>query len=158
MVEDIYKLKNQVIARMNSEIATRGADRFDVEEFGKMADIVKDLAEAEESCWEAEYYRSVTEAMGGQQGYGYSGGNGGGSQGGSQGYPMNENWGYDQMQPMMGYRSSGRGSANQYGGRRGYPNMGYHDKIDSLRTALHSASPEEKGLMKEEIRKLYEEK
>ena len=70
---------------------------------------------------------------------------------------MNENWGYQDM-PMMGYRSSGRGSANQYGGRRGYPNMGYHDKIDSLRTALHSASPEEKGLMKEEIRKLYEEK
>lgn len=153
MVEDIYKLKNQMISRMNTEISNRGADRIDVEEFGKMADIVKDLAEAEKECWEAEYYRSVVEAMSPQQSYGYSQ-PGSSSSGMTQGYTPGM---MPIMDDMRGYRSSGRGSANQYGGRRGYPNMGYHDKIDSLRLAMHNASPEERGPMKEEIRKLYEE-
>jgi len=30
---------------------------------GELIDMVKDLAEAEESCWEASYYRTVTEGM-----------------------------------------------------------------------------------------------
>ena len=63
MVDEIYKLKNQFIARINADLSARGIDRINVEETGELVDMVKDLAEAEESCWKASYYKAVTEAM-----------------------------------------------------------------------------------------------
>lgn len=65
MVEKIYELKNQMLERFEQEVRERGIERMDITEAGKLADIVKDLAEAEACCWKAEYYRSVTNAMGG---------------------------------------------------------------------------------------------
>ena len=125
MVEEIKKTKDQILGRMEQAISERGIDRADVTEMGKLADIVKDLAEAEKSCWEAEYYRSVTEAMG------------------TQGY-MPDNMGYNQYRDSMG-RYSTRG-------RRGY-SYGYeHDPIQGVRDAMSGATPEQREKMQRELR------
>lgn len=63
MVNKIYEAKNRFLDLMDSKVEERGIDRVDLREMGDIADIVKDLAEAEEKCWKAEYYKAVTEAM-----------------------------------------------------------------------------------------------
>jgi tRNA A37 N6-isopentenylltransferase MiaA len=63
MVEEIYKMKNELLQQAKKELAERGPERIDVNRMDKMIDMVKDLADAEKSCWEASYYRKVTEAM-----------------------------------------------------------------------------------------------
>ena len=68
MVEKIYNLKQQLLGRIEKEVAASGIDRIDVDEYTKLVDMIKDLSAAEKDCWEADYYRSVTEAMG-KQGY-----------------------------------------------------------------------------------------
>ena len=71
MVEEIYKLKNELLNQAKKELAERGPDRIDVNRMGEIVDMVKDLAEAEESCWKAQYYRNiVSESM--EQKYAYS--------------------------------------------------------------------------------------
>lgn len=166
MVEEIYEIKNEFLQKMRQEIDERGIERVDVGEMYKLADIVKDLAEAEKSCWEAEYYRGVSEAMEGQgymdEGmgmYGYSqggsqgGGQGGGRSGGSQG----GSGGGSGYRESMGYRRSGRGSANQYGGsggRRGYENYRRGFDMEGLRMAMQSADPQEKERMRREIQQM----
>lgn len=132
MVERISDNKNQVLEYMKKDLEKYGPDKMDVAEIGKLADIVKDLAEAEKACWEAEYYRSVTEAMG------------------------NGTYGYDGMmhnQPngRYGYRDS----MGRYA-RRGYNSYGYHETLDSLRGEMESASPEEREKIKREIRQIAE--
>ncbi len=67
MVEEIYKLKNKILTHV--EDRTRDMNRIDVKEIGELVDMVKDLAEAEEKCWEAAYYRSVASAMKESSGY-----------------------------------------------------------------------------------------
>lgn len=151
MVEQIYNLKNSFLEKMQNDIDERGGiERVNVDEMYKLADIVKDMAEAEKACWEAEYYRSVTEAMEGQSGYpnqGYPGGSGG-SQGGS-GYPGSQ-----------GGRSGSQGGsqrsgwANQYGrgrSRRGY-GMGY--PMDELKMQFQQADPQERERMVQELRQM----
>lgn len=63
MVEKIKQVKDQILQHMERELTKYGGDRIDVKQMGELADIVKDLAQAEELCWQAEYYRSVSEAM-----------------------------------------------------------------------------------------------
>lgn len=78
MVNEIYEIKNKIIKKIEEDINQRGIDRID----GEMVDMVKDLAEAEKDCWKAAYYRAVTEAMNGKQGYTpMQTGSGGGRQG-----------------------------------------------------------------------------
>lgn len=83
MIEDIKMLKEKVLQHMDQEIGKYGNGRMDVKQIGDLADVVKDLAEA-------EYYCTVAESMGGSQGYtqprtmGYQGQ--GGMGGGRQGY------------------------------------------------------------------------
>ena len=72
MVNKIYELKNKFIQRIEKDISERGIDRIDINEMDKLVDMVKDLAEAEKSCWEASYYRSVSEAMESNQSSGYT--------------------------------------------------------------------------------------
>ena len=139
MVEAIKDLKDQLLEQMDKEVSERGAERLDPD----MVDMVKDLAEAEKSCWEAEYYRAVTEAMEG--GSGYSSGYPGGS-GGSSGYGYRRGYeGGSQGSQGYGNRS---GWANQYGrgySRRGYGSMGYADSVEGIRNIMMNASPEEKS-------------
>ena len=134
MVDKIKDIKDVALRRMEQEINERGFERADLKELGDLSDMVKDLAEAEKACWEAEYYRSVSEAMG------------------SQGY-MPEGMGYgdgrqDGYQSRQGYRDS-RG---RYARR---PNsMGYHDEIQGIRDAMSTATPEEREKMQRELRQI----
>lgn len=139
MVELIADEKNKVLEYMKKSLDKYGPDKMNVEEIGKLADAVKDMAEAEKACWEAEYYRSVTEAMG-SQGYtpdmmGYQGQ--GGNQGGNDG-----RMGYNRNRDSMGRYTSGR--------------RGYHEGMDGLRAEMQSASPEEREKMKRELRQMLD--
>ena len=132
MVDKIYEIKNQLLERIARDISERGIERLD----GAMVDMVKDLAEAEKSCWEAEYYRSVAEAMereGGSSGYMGSGGSGGGRSGWQNQY----------------------GSGRSRGGRRGYDGMSYyHDPMESVRAYMRGANPQEQERIRAEMRSM----
>ena len=140
MVDKIYEMKNKIIEQVEKDMRER-PDRVD----GEMIDAIKDLSEAEKNCWEAEYYRAVTEAMEG--GSGYSGYSDGSSYGGS---------------PSGGSSSGGRsGWQNQYGsgrnsgGRRGYDGssrtMGYQEAMDTMRHYMHNSDPAERERMRGEM-------
>ena len=91
MIEDIKMLKDKILAYTDQEVGKYGSSRMDVKQVGELADIIKDLAEA-------EYYCSVAEAM-------KSG---------------NESAGYTQMgNERMGYGGQG-GSRMGYGGSMGH--------------------------------------
>lgn len=149
MVEKIKDNKDQVLRRMEQVINERGPERMDVQEMGKLADIVKDLAEAEKSCWEAEYYRSVTEAMESSgympEGMGYDG------QGGSGGGMGETSGGRSGWQNQYGSgRGGNRGGVGGRGGRRGYD----PDPMQAIREAMRTASPEERERMTRELRQM----
>lgn len=127
MVEEIYELKNQVLDRLAKDFREQGIERIDVAEAGKLADMVKDLAEAEKACWEAEYYKSVTGAMDGRSGYGM----------GRSGYQR----GYDRQ----GYM------------RSGYQPMGHMDMAESVRMAMQGMNPAEREQMREQLRAVLEQ-
>lgn len=134
MVEKIAEDKNRILEYMGKSLEKYGPDKMNVEEIGKLADAVKDMAEAEKACWEAEYYRSVTEAME-SQGYtpdmmGYQGQGGQGRMG------------YNRNRDSMGRYTSGR--------------RGYHEGMDGLRAEMQSATPEEREKMKRELRQMLD--
>ena len=145
MVEKIADLKDQMLMMMEGEISESGIENADVNMLGKIADQVKDLAEAEKSCWEASYYRAVTEAMEdgqmgydggmGRQGRGYRRGNG---QEGGQGR------GY-----RRGYR--GRDSMGRYTSRKGY---GHQDMMQEVRQMMETADPQEREQMRMKLREI----
>lgn len=103
MVDKIFNVKAKVLEHMEKAVAE---GRMDVAEIGDLADIVKDLSEAEEKCLESEYYKSVTKAMG-EHPSGYD----------PMGYEQSGYRGYDNP-GNMGYR--GRDSMGRYVSRRGY--------------------------------------
>lgn len=134
MVDKIREMKDQALRRMEQAVSERGVERVDVGEMGKLADIVKDLAEAEKSCWEAEYYRSVTEAMGGD----------------SMGYSQGRGY-------QMGYRGQPRDSMGQYTSRRGYSDSyGYGDPLGDVRQMMETADPKEREQLRMQLRKMTE--
>lgn len=141
MIDKIKQSKNQVLQRMEKSLTERGMERMDVQEIGALADIVKDLSEAEKACLEAEYYMAVTNAM----------------EQGSMGY---DGMGYDNM----GYGSRGyRGNNRGYRGNSGYENMGYRnsrrghtDVIQNMQDMLSTASPQEREQMKMQLRQMAE--
>ena len=132
MVDRIYEIKNKIIEQVDQQMRER-PDRVDSE----MIDAIKDLSEAEKNCWEADYYRTVTEAMEGEGGSGYSGVSRGGSSNGSSGW-----------QNQYG---SGRNS----GGRRGYDGsshtMGYQEAMDTMRHYMSKSDPVERERMRSEM-------
>lgn len=165
MVEKIKETKDKVLRRMEQAIDERGMERADVNELGKLADIVKDMAEAEKSCWEAEYYRSVSEAMedgsmGYEDGMGYAQDGQGGSQGyrqGGQGYRR----GYAQGgQGGQGYRrgyNQSRDSQGRYTSRRGYrEGYGHSDMMQEVRQMMETADPQEREQLKMQLRQMTE--
>ena len=74
-LEPICKMKETLTEWSKSEI-DKGKDTVDGKELGDAIDMVKDLAEAEKSCWEAAYYESIVKAMEGEEStderYGYN--------------------------------------------------------------------------------------
>ena len=146
MLENINDAKAKVLERMDTAIGTSGVERMDVAEMEKLADIVKDFAEAEKECWEAQYYMSVTHAM--NSGSGYSTG-----AYAVQGY-MPEPMGYDTVRTYDG-RSGYRDSMGRYATRpsnMGYDGMRYGYDMQGLREAMSTASPEEREKMMREMR------
>lgn len=122
----------------------------------KMIDSIKDLAEAEKACWEAEYYRAVTEAMedgsmGYEDGMSRAQGGQGGSQGGQQG-----GRGYGRGRGgRRGYRGQPRDSMGRYT-RRGYRQgrYGHDDMMQDIEDMLMSADPQEKEQIKQKLRQM----
>jgi hypothetical protein len=122
MIEDIKKIKADVLRFMEQEVGKYGNGRMDVKQVGELADVVKDLAEA-------EYYCTVADAMGNGSGSaGYSG-SGMGYSGGTS-YPGGNNG-------SMGYSGSG--------------SMGHSDPMSALREMLATASPERRMQIRNEL-------
>lgn len=147
MVDNINDAKAKVLERMGHAIGEGGVERMDIAEMEKLADIYKDLEEAEKECWEARYYMSVTHAMGGGSGYSTGGGT-------SQGY-MPEPMGYDAMRTAYDGRSGYRDSMGRYATRpagMGYDGMRYGYDMQGLREAMSTAAPEEREKMMREMR------
>lgn len=63
MVEKICELKKDLLEFLNETVDERGLHCMDTEETGEVVDMIKDLADAEEKCWKAEYYKKIVEAM-----------------------------------------------------------------------------------------------
>ena len=145
MVDEICRIKDDVLMHMSDKVDERNLERLDLSE---LADIVKDLAEAEEKCWKAEYYRSVSEAMdGGQSGYNSTmtpGGAGGNVTAGTSGYD-------DGRSGWANQYGSGR---NRYSRRRGYSNHDHSQAMDSIRNAMRNAEPEERKRLESELQSL----
>lgn len=154
MVETIYELKNMLLESMMEEAKERGVERLDKER----VDMVKDLAEAEKSCWEAEYYRGVSEAME-QSGYpGGQGGSGGSGYAGGMGYPQGGQGGRSGGSGGRSGGSSGGSSGypgrggGRRGSRRGYGMSGY--PIEDLKMEMQNADPQRREQMMQELRQM----
>ena len=123
-------------------------------------DAVKDLAEAEKSCWEAEYYRSVTEAMedgkaGYDDGMGYTRRGGMSYDRQGRGYRR----GYER-ESRRGYRGQSRDSMGRYTSRRGYrrmENYGHTDMMAEVRQMMETADPQEREQLKMQLRQMTEQ-
>lgn len=141
MVERVKENKDKILDYMTKNLEKYGPDKMNVEEIGKLSDAIKDMAEAEKACWEAEYFRSVTEAMEGSSGY------------------MPDGMGYDGRMAgrgRMGYNRN-RDSMGRYTSRRGYDgSYGYHERMEDIRSEMQSASPEEREKMKRELRQMLD--
>lgn len=62
-VKPLSEMKEKLISWSKSELE-KGAQCVDTKEMGEVIDMIKDLAEAEEKCIKACYYKTVIEAMG----------------------------------------------------------------------------------------------
>ena len=141
MVNEIYQMKNDILKEAKKEIESRGIERMDVDRIGAMIDMVHHLAEAEASCWQADYYRTVVEAM------------------------KNEKQGYQKMpmqEPDRRYYAPGTGGTGSSAGympmrteREGYGgSMGFNDPLDPVREAMRNATPDEREHMRQQLRNM----
>jgi hypothetical protein len=129
MVDKIYESKNKVVEYMG-KLLERGVENVNLTQLGAMADVVKDLAEAYEKCWKAEYYRSAVESS---KKSGYSGGTG--SSTSYRGYDGSMRQGYDQGMQRQGYNS-----------------MSGHTEVDTLIQKMDKADPAERERILNELR------
>ena len=159
MVEKLKDLKDELLMQAEQDMHEGGGVD------PKMIDSIKDLAEAEKACWEAEYYRSVTEAMeDGKMGYddgmGYQRGNRGGM-GYDRQSSSNQGRGYRrgyERESRRGYR--GRDSMGRYTSRRGYRRMdsyGHDDMMQEIRQMMETADPQEREQLKMQLRQMTSE-
>ena len=115
----------------------RGLDKVDTQEMGMAIDMIKDLAEAEKCCNEAEYYDTVVDAMDGDDRYGYV---------------MD-----DDRSDRMGYRNS-QGQYARKPSRRRMRRSGYSDEsVEGLRRAIRDADPERRKLLMKDLEDLMQE-
>lgn len=121
-MEEIKMIKAKVLDFMEQEIGKYGNGRMDVKQVGELADVVKDLAEA-------EYYCSIAQSMEGQQ---------------------QDSYGY--ARPMMGYQGQqGSGSTGSMGGGRSGYGMGHFDPMSAIRDILATAGPEVRTQLRNEF-------
>ena len=139
MVNKIWEIKNKFLERMEKEIGERGIDRVDVADMDKLANIIHHFAEAEASCWQAEYYKTVTKAM--EQGSsGYGGGTGSSA-------------GYGSSMQTSGGRSGYATQSSMYDtARQGYMDgRGGKEVVESLRKEIQSAGPDDRERIRHEV-------
>lgn len=60
--KDLCEMKEKLLCAAKSELE-RGIQNVNTHEMGDVVDMIKDLAEAEEKCWKACYYKHVVHAM-----------------------------------------------------------------------------------------------
>lgn len=154
MVEKLKDLKDELLMQAEQDMHENGSvDHM-------MIDDIKDLAEAEKSCWEAEYYRTVTEAMedgkaGYDDGMGYTRRGGMGYDRQGRGYRR----GYER-ESRRGYRGQSRDSIGRYTSRRGYRRMdgyGHTDMMAEVRQMMETADPQEREQLKMQLRQMMTE-
>lgn len=154
MVEKLKDLKDELLMQAEQDMHENGSvDHM-------MIDDIKDLAEAEKSCWEAEYYRTVTEAMedgkaGYDDGMGYTRRGGMGYDRQGRGYRR----GYER-ESRRGYRGQSRDSMGRYTSRRGYRRMdgyGHTDMMAEVRQMMETADPQEREQLKMQLRQMTEQ-
>ena len=61
-VEEFCELKDDLVRAAKEEIS-KGVQHVDTKEMGEVVDMIKDLAEAEEKCWKACYYKAIVKSM-----------------------------------------------------------------------------------------------
>lgn len=93
--EELCELKDKLVCAAKGELE-RGIQNVNTHEMGEVIDMIKDLAEAEEKCWKACYYKHIVHAMEEES-----------EEDGRMGY---DNWRY----------SSGRYAPKGHGHRSGY--------------------------------------
>lgn len=59
----VEEFKKDIFEKLKSWYSSNDPSCIDTNEFGDIADVVKDLSEAVKECWEAMYYQVVIEAM-----------------------------------------------------------------------------------------------
>lgn len=121
MTEDIKMLKTKVMQFMDQEVNKYGNGRMDVKQVGELADVIKDLAEA-------EYYCTVAEAMNeGKQ----------------------DTMGYTPMNRMEYGRGRTGGTSGRQGYNSGM--MGHMEPVAILRDMLSTANPEMRAQIRNEL-------
>lgn len=58
----LCELKDKLVTTMAEQVSM-GIQNVNTNEAGQVVDMIKDLAEAEEKCWKACYYKSIVKAM-----------------------------------------------------------------------------------------------
>lgn len=110
-MKDLNEIKHRLIDWVKTETVKGFESPAEVEIMGEVVDMIKDLAEAEESCMEAAYYEVVSEAMTG----------------------YDEREGYDNWRYASGrFAPTGRGTRTGYepGHMMPYDTMGYESRSD----------------------------
>lgn len=62
-VHRICELKDHLVSAAEAEFNSKSVAEICTKEMGDVVDMIKDLAEAEEKCWKACYYKTVLEQM-----------------------------------------------------------------------------------------------
>lgn len=153
MIDKICKMKDKLCEYAHQQMQ-QGLDRVDTREMGAVIDMIKDLAEAEKSCVEADYYESVVEAMedgGGRYGY-----DEGGSPDGRSGYRVESS---DGEGGRMGYRNQyGNWPANPANRRRRMRRRGYtEESVENIRSMMEEADPARREQLKHDLEELMRE-
>lgn len=154
--DELCDLKKDLIKIFASELHTKGVDDLDTKDCSEVADMIKDLAEAEKACMEACYYETVIKAMEksdeedeqegrmGYNAYRYANGRyapkGRGTRRGYTpemgmmnpyiyGYLYDPDFAEEMEKGRLGYQGEGGGNRSQSGSRMGY-DMGWDPEDD----------------------------
>lgn len=154
--DEICELKKDLIKIFASELHTKGVNDLDTKDCAEVADMIKDLAEAEKACMEACYYETIVKAMekadedddDGRMGYNsrhYANGRfapkGRGTRMGYipdmmmqypyiYGYVNDPDFEDNMRNRRMSYRPSGAGNRSQSGSKMGYDDMDWDPDDD----------------------------
>ena len=152
MTQKIFEIKQKLIDELESEIDRMGSLRnMDTREVGMVVDMIKDLAEAEEKCWKACYYKTVIDAMEAESGKGVIG-----YIPDSIAQSRQEYHGRDGYKSAMGYQGGNMSYSDRMGsmGNR----SGYSDQsIQNIKQMMENADPQHKEQLKQDLQKLMQE-